>query len=63
MWTDEIIFSEGDLCDPSECGYHEFIQNEYQGNYFERLDHVLSMIKRLEAEKALLLSGSSEFSK
>lgn len=49
MWTNETIFSEGDLCDDEL--YDQFIENEYQGIYSDRITHIESMIKRLQAEK------------
>lgn len=49
MWTDEIIFSLGDLSYDEE-SYEEFIEKEYQGDYMERLEHVEHMIARLQVE-------------
>ena len=52
MWTNETIFSEGDLCNADE--YEQFINDEYQGKRSDRLEHVKNMIERLQAEKEML---------
>lgn len=52
MWTDETIFSLGDLSRTEE--YSEFIDREYDGMRSERLEHVKNMISRLQAEKEML---------
>lgn len=55
MWTDETIFSEGDLL--SGCNYAWFIVDNYGHSdtpYLDRYQHVQEMIKRLEAERATL---------
>ena len=49
MWTNETIFSEGDLCD--EELYEQFIEKEYQGVYSDRINHIENMITRLRAEQ------------
>lgn len=52
MWTDETIFSLGDLSRTEE--YSEFIDREYDGDRSVRLEHVKNMISRLQAEKEML---------
>ena len=55
MWTDETIFSDGDLL--SGMNYAWFIVERYgycEMPFNERYHHVLEMIKRLEAERAEL---------
>ena len=52
MWTNETIFSEGDLCDDEL--YEQFIEKEYQGNYSDRIAHIDNMINRLQAEQETL---------
>lgn len=52
MWCDRTIFSEGDLCDLKR--YAEFIEQEYHGDYAERLTEVNAMLTRLTAEKEQL---------
>jgi hypothetical protein len=52
MWTDEKIFSIGDLENFED--YDKFIKADYEGNYTERLLHVEEMIKRLTAERNVL---------
>lgn len=52
MWTNETIFSEGDLCD--EELYEQFIEKEYQGVYSDRINHIENMITRLRAEQETL---------
>lgn len=52
MWTNEVIFSKGDLSNNEE--YENFLTENYQGNHHERLIHVTQMIDRLQAEKTLL---------
>lgn len=52
MWTNETIFSLGDLSRTDE--YSEFIKREYDGIPSERLEHVNHMIERLQAEKEML---------
>ena len=52
MWTNETIFSEGDLCDDEL--YEQFIEQEYQGNYSDRIAHIDNMITRLRAEQETL---------
>lgn len=51
MWTDETIFSEGDLNNVDE--YLEIVSN-YVDGLQGRYEHVLNMLTRLQAEKALL---------
>ena len=51
MWTNETIFSEGDL---NREEYEVFIEQEYEGSYQERLEHVENMLQRLQAEKNML---------
>lgn len=46
MWTDELIFSEGDINSISKRRYEQIINCEIE----ERKEHVERMIKRLEAE-------------
>lgn len=58
MWVNETIFSEGDLMDREE--YDKFISDEYQGNFYERLEHVKSMLKRLQAEEKMLEENDNE---
>lgn len=53
MWTNEVIFSKGDLSNNEE--YENFLTENYQGNHHERLIHVTQMIDRLQEEKTLLL--------
>lgn len=55
MWTNETIFSEGDLCNADE--YEQFINDEYQGERSYRLEHVQNMLERLTAEKNMLKKG------
>lgn len=55
MWTEETIFSEGDLL--SGFNYAWFIVDEYGHSdtpYYDRYLHVQEMIKRLEAERIAL---------
>ena len=52
MWTNETIFSEGDLC--NEELYEQFIEKEYQGVYSDRINHIENMITRLRAEQETL---------
>lgn len=52
MWTNETIFSLGDLSRTDE--YSEFIDSEYDGDRSVRLEHVNHMIERLQAEKEML---------
>ena len=52
MWTNETIFSEGDLCE--EELYEQFIEKEYQGIYSDRINHIENMITRLRAEQETL---------
>lgn len=53
MWKNETIFSIGDMRQDEKL-YDDFISEEYEGNYFERLEHVERMIVRLQYEKKLL---------
>lgn len=53
MWKSETIFSIGDMRQDEKL-YDDFISEEYEGNYFERLEHVERMIVRLQYEKKLL---------
>ena len=53
MWTNETIFSLGDMSHDEKL-YEEFIEREYQGNYTERLEHLEHMITRLQFEQKKL---------
>lgn len=55
MWTNETIFSLGDLSFGDEQLYTEFIQREYNGDYSERLYHIERAIARLQFEKRKLI--------
>lgn len=57
MWSNETIFSKGDLMDDEL--YDTFIGREYQGNYADRYAHVNLMIDRLSAEKESLLEKTT----
>ena len=48
MWTNEVIFSEGDLFDVDF--YLARLQADGYESPFERMAHVNNMIKRLNAE-------------
>lgn len=53
MWTNEVIFSEGDLqavVDGTSEDYYDFLESEYMGDSEERAKHVKKMIERLNAE-------------
>lgn len=54
MWTNEIIFSEGDLCNLTF--YLQELDNHDIPFFDDRLSHVTNMIARLQAEKDLLIS-------
>lgn len=54
MWTGEIVFSEGDLCNVEE--YLRYL-SEFSFpscDLYSRQSHVQAMIKRLESENELL---------
>lgn len=51
MWTNQTIFSIGDLSGTMEKEYQEFIEKEYNGSYSDRLMHIEHMLERLEFEK------------
>ena len=51
MWTEQTIFSIGDLCGTAEKEYNDFINKEYGADIRERLKHVKRMITRLEFEQ------------
>ena len=52
MWTNETIFSEGDLIDVDL--YLSQLNADGYESAFDRLSHVLNMKKRIEAEIKLL---------
>lgn len=55
MWTNETIFSLGDLSFGDDQLYTDFIQREYNGDYSERLYHIERAIARLQFEKRKLI--------
>jgi hypothetical protein len=55
MWTNETIFSKGDLSESLDSEkYREFIVKEYADDYRARREHVKLMIERLQAEYTML---------
>jgi hypothetical protein len=52
MWTNETVFSKGDLLDDEL--YDTFISRFYEGSYADRYAHVNIMLDRLQAEKESL---------
>ena len=52
MWTNEVIFSEGDLCDRDN--YEQLLTDYCLGDFYDRLTHVRNMITRLIGEKCRL---------
>lgn len=52
MWTNEVIFSEGDLCDRDN--YEQLLTDYCLGDFTDRLSHVRNMITRLTGEKCRL---------
>lgn len=54
MWTNQTIFSIGDMCGTLEKEYNQFIDEKYNGSLQERLEHVERMITRLEFERKKL---------
>lgn len=55
MWTNETIFSLGDISNGIESeAYRNFVQTEYEYGYVDRLEHVKLMIERLQAEKTMI---------
>lgn len=58
MWTNQTIFSVGDLSGTMEKEYHEFIEKEYNGSYSDRLMHIEHMLERLEFEKKKIIDGN-----
>jgi hypothetical protein len=56
MWTNETVFSKGDLMDNKL--YDTFINRFYEGSYADRYAHINNMIDRLQEEKKILLSNA-----
>ena len=54
MWTDEIIFSEGDLSNPENYLEELRKREEYTLNLRERQAHLMQIMKRISAEMKLI---------
>lgn len=54
MWTDELIFSEGDLCNPENYLAELRSREKYTLNLRERQLHLIQLIKRITAEMKLI---------
>lgn len=55
MWSEEYIFSKGDLSKGIDSSPYSLVLELYFDNDIsERYNHVCNMIERLEAEKAML---------
>lgn len=59
MWSNEKIFSVGDLCSYND-EYDEFIKNEHLGDLTDRYNHITEMIKRLNNEMIFIESVLEE---
>lgn len=60
MWDKEKVFSKGELSGTMEAEYEQFIEEEYEGDYHERLEHIEHLIDRLQFEKKKLKEKISE---